>query len=84
MRNVEGNTCQGTCVLKELLEPTPQKDKAPFTTLQLKWDEFFTNEDFAFSFAYPNMLKALISTPYLLYDTQSLIFKIWHPPKILL
>jgi hypothetical protein len=80
-RGIEGNSCQGACVLKELLQPTPQKERSPFTTPVLKLDELFANVAFDYSFEYQGMVETTVNTDYLLFNAQFVIFKIWNPPK---
>jgi hypothetical protein len=82
MREWEGNSCQGSCVLRELLSPAPFQEKVPFVELELKVDEFvgFQTESTAFSlyhFQEENLGLFLSSI-----SIHSLVFEIWRPPQL--
>ena len=82
MRQLESNSCQGLCVLRELLSPTPFQEKVPLVELDLKVDEFvdFQTESIASSlyhFQEENLGLFLSSI-----SIHSLVFEIWRPPQL--
>tara|TARA_R110002050_G_scaffold100008_2_gene207267 strand:- start:5550 stop:5888 length:339 start_codon:yes stop_codon:yes gene_type:complete len=83
MREVDNNNCQGSCVLRELLEPAKQKEQSPLSLLELKLDDFLaeTSESIGFiDFPRRRETIGLYCEP--LFE-QSLIFKIWRPPQLI-
>jgi hypothetical protein len=82
MRELEGNSCQGSCVLRELLAPVPIQEESPFLGFDLKVDEFVGScTDKSLLPLHPFMVEPLflfLSSITL----HSLVFKIWRPPQL--
>jgi len=82
MRSVDDNNCQGSCVLRNLLEPVKQKEESQFPTFELKIDEFLSFEIFRVTAKYFRIIKAPLRLFCDSIVAQSFIFKIWRPPQL--
>ncbi len=80
MRRVEDNNCQGSCVLREMLQPSEEREN-PVSWLDLRLDEYLNNdlEEFSLNVFKPFVAKTGFNVQVWLDKT--LVFKIWRPPQ---
>ena len=82
MRLVEDNNCQGSCVLREMLQPSQEREN-PVSWLDLRLDEYLNNDTEEFS---ANVFKLFDAKPVFnvqVWLDKLLVFKIWRPPQVI-
>ncbi len=81
-KELKDNSCQGACVLKELLKATPEKEQSPALQVKLELDELFANSLLVFSSLKIYFSKSEYASFYQTYPLEAIVYQVWHPPKI--
>jgi hypothetical protein len=83
MRELDNNSCQGSCVLRDLLEPDNHKEELPFSVPDLNLDEFLSTTNTSLKLENVKVVREAISLYCKPLLDQSLICKIWRPPQVI-